>query len=202
MPFTLDRTEAAAALEISTRTLDRYVKSGKLRSKKAGKKVYIHDGDLERIKHELSRGFEEETDAPLSERIEFTAGGDSPEIVFFEDGSDSGFKRRPLLVDYRELFETSQKSIEEKDRVIRELSFRVGQAEAELKNSVSLLEHKKTAYLLEAAKSKSDEERVESEKEIEALKSAVESEKTTTMILVIALVFLLLGFLGLWFVSA
>ncbi len=196
MSFSLDRTEAAAALEISTRTLDRYVKSGKLRSKKVGKKVYVHDADLERVRHELSRGNDESPSVP-----EFAAP-ETPEIVFFEDGSDSGFKRRPLLVDYRELFENAQKSIEEKDRVIRELSFRVGQAEAELKTSVSLLEHKKTAYLLEAAKAKSEEDRATASKEIESLKSAVESERTTTAILVIALVFLLVGFIGLWFASA
>lgn len=55
MPFTLDRYEAAESLSISTRTLDRYVKGGKLRSKKVGKKVYVHDGDLEILRGELGR---------------------------------------------------------------------------------------------------------------------------------------------------
>lgn len=202
MSFILDRIEAAKALEISTRTLDRYSKAGKLRSKKVGKKVFIHDGDIEKLKMELSRGIDPDA---LGESIQHTDNApiqsSDAEIMFFDAPNDSGFRRRPLLVDYRELFDDAQKRIDEKDRVIRELSYRVGQAESELKNSIPLLEYRKTAYLLESAKIRSEEEQATSEKEIETLKKAVDSEKTTTAILVIALSLLLIGFLSLWFFS-
>jgi hypothetical protein len=203
MAFTLDRLGAANALEISTRTLDRYAKAGKLRSKKVGKKVFFHDADIEKIRIELSRIVEDSEG--YSESIQNNDNTESystdADIVFFDNDPTSGFQRRPLLVDYRELFEDAQKRIDEKDRVIRELSFRVGQAESELKNSVSLLEHRKTAYLLEAAKTRSDEEKAASEKVIGDLKQAVDKEKTTTAILVIALSLLLVGFLTFWFFS-
>lgn len=200
MPFTLDRYAAADSLAISTRTLDRYVKAGKLRSKKVGKKVFVHDGDLDILKNELGR---EVDDSARQEDVEFVAPkAEDGEIVFFDDAKkDTGFRRKPVLVDYQDLFEDAQKRIDEKDRVIRELSYRVGQAEAELKNSVSMIEFKKTSYLLEAAKTKGDEEKANAVKEVEAVTKRLESEKNVTAILAFALAILLLGFLGMWFAT-
>lgn len=200
MPFTLDRYAAAENLAISTRTLDRYVKAGKLRSKKVGKKVFVHDGDLEILKNELGR---EVDDSARQEDVEFVSPkAEDGEIVFFDDTKkDTGFRRKPVLVDYQDLFEDAQKRIDEKDRVIRELSYRVGQAEAELKNSVSMIEFKKTSYLLEAAKTKGDEEKANAMKEVEAVTKRLESEKNITAILAFALAILLLGFLGMWFAT-
>lgn len=200
MPFTLDRYAAADSLAISTRTLDRYVKAGKLRSKKVGKKVFVHDGDLDILKNELGR---EVDDSARQEDVEFVAPkAEDGEIVFFDDAKkDTGFRRKPVLVDYQDLFEDAQKRIDEKDRVIRELSYRVGQAEAELKNSVSMIEFKKTSYLLEAAKTKGDEEKANAVREVEAVTKRLESEKNVTAILAFALAILLLGFLGMWFAT-
>ncbi|MFB0964653.1 MAG: hypothetical protein QMC36_03010 [Patescibacteria group bacterium] len=200
MPFTLDRYAAAENLAISTRTLDRYVKAGKLRSKKVGKKVFVHDGDLEILRNELGR---EVDDSARQEDVEFVSPkAEDGEIVFFDDvKKDTGFRRKPVLVDYQDLFEDAQKRIDEKDRVIRELSYRVGQAEAELKNSVSMIEFKKTSYLLEAAKTKGDEEKANAMKEVEAVTKRLESEKNITAILAFALAILLLGFLGMWFAT-
>lgn len=201
MPFTLDRYEAAESLSISTRTLDRYVKGGKLRSKKVGKKVYVHDGDLEILRSELGR---ETADSARQEDVPESKIRDpkpeDAEIVFYdaETASKSGFRRKPVLVDYQDLFEEAQKRIDEKDRVIRELSYRVGQAETELKNSVSLIEFKKTSYLLEASKAKSDEDKVSNEAKIVELTKRLESERSVSTILAIALGILLLGFLGIW----
>jgi predicted site-specific integrase-resolvase len=40
--YNITRADAAEKLGVSTRSVDRYVKSGKLRSKKEGKIIYIH----------------------------------------------------------------------------------------------------------------------------------------------------------------
>ena len=44
--YTLTRQNTADKLDISTRSVDRYIKSGKLRSKKEGKIIYIHARDV------------------------------------------------------------------------------------------------------------------------------------------------------------
>ncbi|MGB2110758.1 MAG: helix-turn-helix domain-containing protein [Patescibacteria group bacterium] len=43
------RQEASEMLGISTRSVDRYIKSGKLRSKKDGKIVYVKGSDVEAL---------------------------------------------------------------------------------------------------------------------------------------------------------
>ena len=41
MNYTIDREEGAELLGMSTRTVDRYIRAGKIRSKKMGKKVKV-----------------------------------------------------------------------------------------------------------------------------------------------------------------
>lgn len=47
--YVLDREQAAEILLVSTRTVDRYVRSGKIRSRRIGKKIYLHDDDVRRL---------------------------------------------------------------------------------------------------------------------------------------------------------
>lgn len=49
MNYTVDREEGAEELNMSTRTVDRYIRAGKIRAKKIGKKVFLHAEDVERI---------------------------------------------------------------------------------------------------------------------------------------------------------
>ena len=53
--YNITRADAAEKLGVSTRSVDRYVKSGKLRSKKEGKIIYIHSGDIDNLSGESSQ---------------------------------------------------------------------------------------------------------------------------------------------------
>jgi excisionase family DNA binding protein len=178
--YTHTREEAADILEISTRTLDRYVKSGKLRSKRKGKKIFIHDEDVRTM-----MGSEPEL-------IRATDSVKTEDIVFFEDvvQEESGFRRKPVMVDYRDLYEDAMSRIAEKDRVIQDLSYRAGHAESELKNSISMIEYKKATFLLESAKSKTEEEKKQYETEITKLKTESDRNKVTLYILVVLVLLL------------
>jgi excisionase family DNA binding protein len=48
--YTITRQEAAEVLNISTRSIDRYIRAGKLRSMKDGKIIYINDKDIQNLK--------------------------------------------------------------------------------------------------------------------------------------------------------
>lgn len=50
MAFVIDRVEAARRLSISTRTVDRHIKSGKIRTKRIGKKMFLHEDDVENLR--------------------------------------------------------------------------------------------------------------------------------------------------------
>ena len=42
MAFTLDRDQAAARLGVSSRTVDRHIQAGRIRTKRIGKKMFLH----------------------------------------------------------------------------------------------------------------------------------------------------------------
>jgi excisionase family DNA binding protein len=50
MAFAIDRVEAARRLSISTRTVDRHISAGRIRTKRIGKKMFLHEEDVELIR--------------------------------------------------------------------------------------------------------------------------------------------------------
>jgi excisionase family DNA binding protein len=192
------REEAARILEVSTRTLDRYVKNGKIRAKRRGKMVYIHDDDLM-----MMRNGEPELVRPTDASQRRKAGTDNPDLVIFDEPMNSnGFSRKPVMVDYRDLYEETLRKISEKDRIIQDLSYRTGQAEAELKNSVSMIEHKKQTFLLESAKAKTDEDIKLAETEVIKLKEEIVQSKFVLYMLItlVAVMIIVSSFLVLWYI--
>jgi len=50
MAFAIDRVEAARRLSVSTRTVDRHISAGRIRTKRIGKKTFLHEEDVEIIR--------------------------------------------------------------------------------------------------------------------------------------------------------
>jgi excisionase family DNA binding protein len=192
MAFAIDRVEAAKRLSVSTRTVDRHIQAGRIRTKRIGKKMFLHEDDVEVIR---------KSDSPHSEEyivIENMNQDDVPEIVSREQK-----QTLPSLhtegPNYVQLYETSQKIITKKDEVIQDLSYRLGKAETELKNSIPLIEYKKTTFLLETAKSKTDTDAVMLQDKIGTLEKEIKVRNSTiiglTMLFVLVLVFSIVFFL-------
>ncbi len=188
MSYTTTREAAALTLEVSTRTLDRYVKSGRIRSKRKGKTILLSDEDIIMIKDgdpELVRP----TDSVRSTPRETEA----PEVVIFDEVTPSHtLTRKRPQADYRDLYEDSMRKIAEKDRIIQDLSYRAGHAESELKNSVSMIEYKKQTFLLESAKAKTDEDVKHAQSEVLTLREEVITSKFVLYILISLVVVLLI----------
>ena len=205
MAYTFDREMAAKELEISTRTLDRYIKAGKIRSKKIGKKIFLNAPDIEKIK--ISEAW---TSSPEVSEITYESSGavseTSPEatsadVTFFPEEWSTRFRRKSVVVDYRELYEDSRKAIVSKDKLIQELSYKAGKAEAELKNSISLLEYKKTTFLLESVKVKNEEDEKKHTETIAALEKEMKKEKMVSGFLLVATIILFIACAAIWFFS-
>lgn len=182
-PYSVSREDAAVQLQMSTRSVDRYIRRGKLRAKKVGKMVWIHTEDLEVIKN---RGWQSNYDQ----------GGETslPAVV------DPLAALKPSS-DMAAIFEALEGKMDEKDQLIQDLTYRLGKAEVELKNSIPLVDHKKVAFLLEDAKRNLDHERNEMENKMEDLSRAVRSASTVNMLL-LAAVLAALGTMGyMWFLG-
>jgi len=133
--FTVTREDAADILAVSLRTLDRYLKKGKLKSKSDGRIVLIHSQSLADFTKKISVPTKK---SPMKKKRKLLSRKEIPEAETIEVSSGSVEEKV-----FRELYEEASKELRGKQEKLEAASFRVGQLEAQLKNSVPLLEHKK-----------------------------------------------------------
>jgi len=86
-----------------------------------------------------------------------------------------------------------KQEIKEKDRTIQDLSLRLGQAQEIAKNSVSVIEFKKSQYLLEESKSSITQEVIQLSEQKKNLEDKLKYEKTTNIILIVFCIVLILA---------
>lgn len=91
--------------------------------------------------------------------------------------------------------------IKQKDQAIQDLSIRLGQAQEIAKNSVSLIEFKKSQFLLEESKTHIAQEASLIKKQAEELKKKLKYEKSTNYILIAFCIILMIGLALIWFLK-
>jgi len=188
--YNITRQEAAEKLSVSTRSIDRYVKAGKLRSKKEGKIIYIHSVDIENLSGNANDK-KPEVIMP-KERVSYTesksyTAQETPQTQSNEVMDPSS--RATLEKIYLDL----RSEIKTKDKAIQDLSIRLGQAQEVAKNSVSLIEFKKSQFLLEESKGHIASENAELKQVSTTLKEKLKYEKTTNYILIAFCVMLVIA---------
>ncbi len=181
------RQEAAEKMGISTRSVDRYIKAWKLRSKKDGKVVYVKWSDVEN----LLWNWESKQEVIVEKKV-INNDLNQNTITRWDENVSS-----TLWLIYKDLKE----EITKKDELIQTLAMRVWKAEEIAKNSVSLLDFKKSQYLLEESKSGLNKEVENLEKEKEQLAWKLKYEKTSNIILIIFVVLLLIIAWIVWFMQ-
>ena len=127
--YTITRNQAASLLWVSTRTIDRYVKSGKLSYKKIANKVILNEEELRILQNEFSS---------LRQEI-------STELIWEKDSSTMSV--RPVsdmaaidekLDKFYLIFQEKDKQIDEKNKIIFMLQQRIGELEAKIQTMVAL----------------------------------------------------------------
>ncbi|NUJ98227.1 helix-turn-helix domain-containing protein [Candidatus Gracilibacteria bacterium] len=187
--YKLTRQEAADVLNISTRSVDRYIKAGKLRSKKDGKIIYINNNDIESMKN---NGLNQEVIIPIKVDKE-----DREEIIQTKAIQQEKQSEKILTTIYEDL----RQEIQKKDDIIQTLSLRLGKAEEIAKNSISLMDFKKSQFLLEESKGYLSGEVENLKKEKSKLAKELKYEKNTNNIMIIFLVLLLILTAVIWFMK-
>ncbi len=127
----------------------------------------------------------------MDNHIEHT---DSPEIVTSSKNIvNTKNQNNVALSEILRIYEDARCLIADKDATIQSLSYKLGKIETELENSIPVLEYKKTTFLLESAKSKSDTDAELLSKKITTLESEV-SKRNSAIITLVILFMLVLGF--------
>ena len=183
--YKLTRQEVAKKLKISTRSVDRYIKAWKLRSKKDWKIVYINSSDIDNI-----LGKWEKKQEVIIEKI--TNPEENKNIV-----KNNNTANGTLNLIYKDL----KKEIEKKDEIIRELSMRIWKAEEIAHNSISLMEYKKSQFLLEESKGYLNKEINDLERDKEKLQNNLKYEKNSNILLIIFVIILLIIASIIWFIK-
>lgn len=185
--YKLTRQEVAEMLNISTRSVDRYINAWKLRSKKDWKIVYVNQSDVDN----LLWVWEIKQEVIVEKKVE-----SEPKVQTNISRSDENVAWT-LWAIYKDLKEEIQK----KDQIIQSLAMRVWKAEEIANNSVSLLDFKKSQYLLEESKETLNKNLEELEKEKEKLVTELKYEKTSNIILIIFVLVLLAVAWAIWFMK-
>ena len=143
--YIFTRKEAAAELNISVRSLDRYIKSWKIRSEKKWKKVYVHTDDINNIKwweNEIKHIIiTEKKDKKNKEENNVS----SKEI-------SKKWDNNKLTKTFEKIYTDLRNQIDKKDEIIRTMSIEIGKNQEQVKQSISISEHNRSQMLLEESK--------------------------------------------------
>ena len=188
MAFSIDRVDAAKRLGVSTRTIDRHIQAGRIRTRRIGKKMFLEEDDVEEVRLSDPSRREEDYIVIMDEKMDDTEISLEGEII---DGNNRQVvsHQNQMFPEFLRLYDEAVANIAKKDEIIQDLSYRLGKSETELKNSIPLVEYKKTSFLLESAKSKSDSDTETLSTKVQVLEKEI--SKRNSMILGITILFVL-----------
>lgn len=195
--YKLTRQETADKLKISTRSVDRYIKAWKLRSKKEGKIVYVNNDDISNMlswwntKQEVIVETKNNINTERRENIQWYESNNK------EISANNNNSNQILWTIYKDLKEEIQK----KDEIIQVLSIKLWKAEEIANNSIWLIEYKKSQFLLEESKWYLNREVEELKKDKEKLKKDLKYEKNSNILLIIFVILLLIIAWTIWFIK-
>ncbi len=175
--YSITREKAAKMLGISTRTIDRYIRGGKLSYKKVANKVLLAREELDILQNDFSALHQEIN-------TEIVGNQNSKSIVArssIEEWIDEKIDKFFLI------FKEKDKILEEKNKIIFMLQQRVSELEGKINNMVALPDYNKE-------KKEAIVEKEKLEQKIDQLKSKVKNEKTKNIVfVVISLIFIIIA---------
>jgi excisionase family DNA binding protein len=168
--FTVDRRTASQLLNISERTLDRYIRSGRLDYKKIGRKVLLSEKALQKLSNEMGQE-EAITQVDIVEK--------APKVEttkMIKVGDKDIFAKTENIV-YKSLYEKATIEIEKKNDDLRMLNYKLGQIETQMKNTIPMIEFKKTEDSLSKIKQEHHLELEEKNRQLEDTMRLYNTEK-------------------------
>ncbi len=175
--YTVTRNQAANLLWVSTRTIDRYVKSGKLSYKKVANKVILNEEELRILQNEFSSLRQEVSTELIWENDSLLAVKPIKNISSIDEKLDKFYL----------IFQEKDKQIDEKNKIIFMLQQRIGELEAKIQTMIALPDYNKE-------KQQAIEEKRVLEEKLAKLTSKVREQETKTYVVIIfAIIFIIIA---------
>jgi len=182
-------------LNISTRSLDRYIKAGKIRVEKDWKNLYLNSLDIKNI---MWNG------EIISEIIIPTNNSNIKEnMIEIEREQNNSIVRKDefdkISATFEIVYGSMKQEINKKDEKIEDLSLRLWRAEEIVKNSINVVEHKKTTFLIEESKNNLINQMNAVKTTSAKLEEELKYEKTTNKLLIAFVIVLIIVAIVIWF---
>lgn len=169
--YNVTREVAAKSLRISTRTIDRYIKNGKLSYKKVANKVLLAKEEVLLLKEEFSTLHQELT----TEIINPTTTTTHTKTLANKGNNDEVIDQK--IEKFFLIFKEKEKILEEKNKTIFVLQQRVSELENKIQNMIALPDYNKE-------KQEAIIEKQKLEEKISQLKGMIKNEKLKNLIFI------------------
>ena len=171
--FTLTREEAAKKLNISIRTLDRYIRRNCFDVKYSGRNVWLSRNSFSDYYKKNMEGLSEASGIALSGQEQITAQA-YLELTAHEHSYDTALS--PVYI-YKGLYDEVKESHDEQIKRLEGAHYRVGQLEAQVKSMIPMVEFKKQKDQLQLMDRKYRESLEEASRKLTKSKRLFEGER-------------------------
>lgn len=178
--YNVTREVAAKSLNISTRTIDRYIKSGKLSYKKIANKVLLAKEEVIALKQEFATLHQELSSEIINQSNTTTTTG-----LANKGDVESAIDQK--IEKFFLIFKEKEKMLEEKNKMIFVLQQRVSELETKIQHMVALPDYNKE-------KQEAIIEKQKLEEKIGQLKGMIKNEKLKNLIFIaLSLIFIVVA---------
>lgn len=177
--YSVTREVAAKSLNVSTRTIDRYVKSGKLSYKKIANKVLLAKEEILELKKDFTTLHQELTTEIVSQ--------DNKNIKKITKKNDWEVNIDEKIEKFFLIFKEKEKILEEKNKMIFVLQQRVTELETKIQHMIALPDYNKE-------KQEAIIEKQKLEEKIGQLKHMIQNEKLKNLVFIgLSLIFIVVA---------
>ncbi|MBU0727981.1 helix-turn-helix domain-containing protein [Patescibacteria group bacterium] len=177
----LDREEASKILKVSTRTVDRYIRKHRFKTRKNGRRVLIKRNDVDQIIKEHIGHFVDVNSTNLDINLdnENVDNGVSNVSNIKVDNLKVESIKRGEKEDgvYKNLYAEAKNDLKEKQERLEAATYRVGQLESQVKNMVPLLDYNRKEKELKEAHLAVEQKAIEGEQAVKNMEKKLRAEK-------------------------
>lgn len=175
--YSITREKAAIELGVSTRTIDRYVKGGKLSYKKIANKVLLAKEEIDSLKQEFSMLHNEiQTELVNEVKTPISSNNWTSQNIAVRADIDQAIEEK--IDKFMLIFKEKDKMIEEKNKVIFMLQQRIWELETKIQTMIALPDYNRE-------KQEAIIEKQKLEERISKLKEDIRDEKVKNFIIML-----------------
>ncbi len=173
----IDRNEASKILNVSTRTLDRYVRKYRLKTRKDGRRILIKRAEINKIINEHVGHFVDISSTSNVDKKSVHNRVDETSNISVQDVKVESVKKGGYEEEiYKNLFQETKKELKDKQERLEAATYRVGQLEAQLKNMVPLLDFSRKEKELKEVQGTIEQKELEKEQLARQMQRRIRAE--------------------------